>query len=176
MKVFRVNITTKIANYVNTGRKERITDLVITVPVKISIKPMEGGCYQGCRDISRYAIYRDFFFIYRDMRFFIYRISDTVKKLITKMIEMTAFEQQGEPRTSVLLHASSFSSNDKLWDLLPVFVTPRTLFFLPFNAAGKYVDQFDECDRDEYYKRIALIYGSLGKKAKELHGRLTEWN
>ena len=98
-------------------------------------------------------------------------ISEIVKKLITNIMEMTGFVQQGEPRTSVLLHASSFSSNDKLWDLLPVFVTPRILFFLPFNAAGKSVDQFDECDRDEYYKRIALIYGSLGKKAKELHGR-----
>ena len=90
---------------------------------------------------------------------------------------MTSFEQQGEPRTSVLLHASSFSTNDKLWDgwdLLPVFVTPRTLFFLPFNAAGKSVDQFDEHDRDEYYRKMTLIYGSLGKKAKELHGKLTD--
>ena len=54
-----------------------------------------------------------------------------------------------------------------------MFVTPRTLFFLPFNAAGKSVDQFDEHDRDEYYRKITLIYGSLGKKAKELQERLT---
>ena len=36
---------TKIASFVSTGRKERITDLVKTVPVKISVNIMESGCY-----------------------------------------------------------------------------------------------------------------------------------
>ena len=101
------------------------------------------------------------------------KISDSVKKLVTKILmERNQFGQNDRPKTSVLLHASIFPSEDT-WDLLPLFLTPRTLSFLVFDAMGKKVDQFDESDREKYCKIIVLIYSSLQKKAEALHKKLT---
>ena len=102
-------------------------------------------------------------------------ISDSVKKVVTRILmKRDHFGQNDRPRTSVLLNASSFSSEDT-WDILPLFLTPRTLSFLVFDASlGKRVDEYGEDDRKKYCKIIVLIYSSLQKKAETLHKKLKD--